>query len=166
MRTAKIVGTIGVAVFIVILLSGLSYVTNYGKEAVTVVDQEIRPAVIQEKYEWFQGEKASIDSLGANIQNQIEAAKLKRSMMPDNKSDWGRIDKAEYSQSVNDIVGVISQRNSVIRDYNSAMSQWQMSIANLGKWPEGSKYSKEDFEEFPKGYPEYSYGEELKQLRD
>lgn len=156
-----------IAAYIIVAWVGLSavlYAINYMGETANVVDQEIRPTVIQEKYEWFQNTKASIDNLESIIGGQIESAKTKRNMMPDSKSDWTRTDKETYGRSIDDIMGVIAQRNNVIRDYNSAMSQWQMKFANLGTWPQGSKYSRDDFNQFPISYPEYSYGEELQAL--
>lgn len=154
--------TIIIGVIVVIaLIIGVGTVLNYAGRTVDVVAKEIDPAVIQQKYVWFQNQKAAIDNSDANIKSQINAAKAKKSSQ--NYSEWDRFDKQSYQRSIDDIMGVIALRNGLIRDYNSAMSQWQMGFANMGSWPKGSKYQPGDFQrDFPGSYPEYSYGEELK----
>lgn len=152
--------TIIIGVIVVIaLIIGVGTVLNYVGRTADVVAKEIDPAVIQAKYVWFQNQKAAIDNSDANIRGQINAAKAKKSSQ--NYSEWDRFDKQSYQRSIDDIMGVIALRNGLIRDYNSAMSQWQMGFANMGSWPKGAKYQSEDFNAFPNSYPEYSYGEEL-----
>lgn len=142
-----------------ILLIGAITVLDYVGRTADVVTKEIDPAVIQQKYVWFQNQKAAIDNSDANIRSQINAAKAKKSIQ--NYSEWDRFDKQSYQRSIDDIMGIIALRNGLIRDYNSAMSQWQMGFANMGSWPKGAKYQSEDFNAFPNSYPEYSYGDEL-----
>lgn len=127
--------------------------------SVEVVTKEIEPSVIQEKYVWFQNQKAAIDNSNANIIGQINAAKAKKSS--EYRGNWTRTDKEMYTRSIDDIMGNIALKNGLVRDYNSAMSQWQMSFANLGSWPKGAKYQPNDFNQFPSSIPEYNYGEEL-----
>lgn len=160
MSTGRI---IVIAVLLLVGLPLVTYVMHYISASANVVANEIEPSVIQQKYEWFQNQKAAIDNADTNIRIQINAAKAKKS--DQNRSDWDRTDKEQFSRSIDDIGGVIALRNGLVRDYNSAMSQWQMSFANLGSWPKGAKYQKTDFDKFPGSYPEYNYGEELFELQ-
>lgn len=145
-------------VVMIIVLNAVGYVFHMAGETAKVVTQEIEPSVIQEKYVWFQNQKASIDNSNANIVGQINAAKAKKI---GDTANWTRTDKELYSRSIDDIMGNIALRNSLVRDYNSAMSQWQMKIANLGAWPQGATYNQNDFKKFPGSITEYNYGEEL-----
>ena len=140
----------------------MSSVGWFAGQTVQVVTKEIDPVVIQQKYVWFQNQKAAIDNADANIRIQINSAKAKKS--DQNRSDWDRTDKEQFSRSLDDISGVIALRNSLIRDYNSAMSQWQMGFANQGSWPKGAQYQPNDFRQFPGSYPEYNYGNEMSTL--
>jgi len=154
---------IGIFIALFIVLPAIFYINSYVNKGVEVVTKEIDPAVIQQKYVWFQDQKAAIDNADANIQNQIVSAKLKKS--DQNRSSWDRTDKEMYSRSIDDIVGIIALRNGLVRDYNGAMSKWNMECANKGSWPAGSKYSQEDcIQNLPNSYPEYSYGDEMKGL--
>ncbi len=153
---------IGICILLFVVLPTIFFVNNYINKSITVVTKEIDPAIIQQKYVWFQDHKGAIDNAAANIENQIVAARLKKS--DQNRSEWDRTDKQMYSRSIDDIVGIIAMRNGLVRDYNVAMSEWQMEFANLGSWPVGAKYSQTDFRNFPNSYPEYSYGEEMKGL--
>jgi hypothetical protein len=152
----------GIAALVFIVLPTVFYVMHYMSASVDVVTKEIEPSVIQQKYVYFQNLKASIDNADANIRIQINAAKAKKS--DQNRSDWDRTDKEIYSRSIDDISGVIALRNGLIRDYNGAMSQWQMGFTNLGSWPKGAEYQPNDFRQFPESYPEYNYGDEMKTL--
>lgn len=150
---------IGICILIFVVLPVFFYATGYIGKTAQVVTKEIDPVIIQTKYVWFQNQKAAIDNSGANIIGQINAAKAKKST--ESRSNWTRTDKELYSRSIDDIMGNIALRNGLVRDYNSAMSQWQMGFANLGSWPKGAKYQPNDFNQFPDSIPEYNYGEEL-----
>jgi hypothetical protein len=154
---------IGLAFLVLVVLPVTLYIAGYIGQTANVVTSEIAPAVIQQKYVWFQNQKAAIDNSDANIRGQINSALVKKS--DQNRSDWDRTDKEQFSRSVDDVMGTIALRNGLVRDYNSAMSQWQMNFANLGSWPKGAQYQPNDFRNFPDSYPEYNYGEELKELR-
>lgn len=159
MSNLKLVGVVAGCIMIIGLLMALNYAGQVG----TVVSNEIAPSIIQEKYVWFQGQKASIDKADADIKIQIASAGALK--MDGNRSGWDRTDKEQFARSLQDIAGVIAMRNGLVRDYNGAMSQWNMRIANLGSWPQGAQYSQNDFNEFPNSFPEYNYGEELGNLR-
>ena len=153
---------IGICILVFIILPVFFYATGYIGKTTQVVTKEIDPAIIQAKYVWFQTQKAAIDNSDANIRGMINSAKVKK--ISQNRSDWDRIDKEQFARSVDDVMGVIALRNGLVRDYNGAMSQWQMSFANLGTWPKGAQYQINDFRQFPDSYPEYSYGNELQEL--
>ena len=163
MNTFKIVGIVAIGLIALAILEVVSWAGHMSSDAATVVSNEIQPSAIQQKYVWFQDQKSAIDKADTDISNQIIAAKVKKTS--DNRSNWTRTDKEQFSRSIDDIVGVIANRNNLIRDYNSAMSQWQMQYFNVGKWPAGSKYTQDDFRNFPEQIPEYSYGEEMLVLR-
>jgi acetyl-CoA acetyltransferase len=128
---------IGLAFLVLVVLPVTFYVMGYIGQTADVVASEIAPSVIQQKYVWFQNQKAAIDNSDANIRGQINSALVKKS--DQNRSDWDRTDKEQFGRSVDDVMGVIALRNGLVRDYNSAMSQWQMSFANLGTWPKGDQ---------------------------
>lgn len=153
---------IGVCILLFVVLPVFFYITDYAGKTAQVVTKEIDPVIIQQKYVWFQNQKAAIDNSDANIRLQINSTLAKKSTQ--NRSYWDRTDKELFSRSVDDIDGNIALRNGLVRDYNSAMSQWQMNFANLGSWPKGAQYQPNDFRNFPNSYPEYNYGNELTEL--
>lgn len=153
---------IGICILLFVVLPTFFYITGYIGKTAQVVTKEIDPVVIQAKYVWFQNQKTAIDNSDANIRGQINSAKVKK--FSENRSEWTRTDKELFARSIDDIMGNIALRNGLVRDYNGAMSQWQMLFANLGSWPKGVQYQPDDFRNFPNSYPEYNYGDELKEL--
>ncbi len=153
---------IGICILVFIVLPVFFYATGYIGKTAQVVTKEIDPAIIQQKYVWFQNQKAAIDNSDANIRSLINSAKTKK--ISQNRTIWDRTDKEQFARSVDDVMGNIALRNGLVRDYNSAMSQWQLGFANLGDWPKGARYQPSDFNSFPSSYPEYNYGDELKEL--
>lgn len=151
---------IGVLVLLFVVLPVVGYVMGWIGGAANVVTKEIDPSVIQQKYVWFQAQKGAIDNADSTIKIQINSAKAKKSS--ENYSNWDRTDKQSYQRSIDDISGVIAMRNGLVRDYNVAMSQWNMNFANLGSWPKGAQYQPGDFRQFPDSYPEYNYGDEMR----
>lgn len=158
----KIVGAFAGVIIIIGLLNVLGFLGHEIAGTAVVVANALDPQTVQNEYVHFQQLKASIDNSGANIGTLIEAAKLKRPY--GNRSVWDRTDKQQFESSIGDIVGNIALRNTLIKEYNADMSQWNTKIANFGSWPKGAK-TREDFQnDFPGSYPEYSYGEEMKPL--
>lgn len=125
---------LGILIFFgLIALSIFSFAANWFGSAATVVQQQIDPAVLQQKYEWFKDASAQLDKKQADIQ-------VYESRLQHQKCD-AATDRVKEEQCMvweQETAGVIASYNSLAADYNSEMSKWNWRFTNVGQLPQGA----------------------------
>jgi len=79
-------------------------------------------------YEWFKQQEADIRRLVKQETNHISTLERFKEMLPGNRSDWDREDKAEYGRLSANITAQKDMVNKAMEDYNAASSMVTKNI--------------------------------------
>lgn len=126
----------GWCVLVVIVFVGADLVLSalgwFGRAA-DVVGQQIDPAVLQQKYEWFKDASAQLDRKQADI--QVYRSRLTHQRC---ESATDRVEIEQCTVWEQETTGVISSYNELAAEYNSEMSKWNWRFTNIGQLPQGA----------------------------
>jgi len=122
---------LGVGVlFLAFALSGVAYVLGWIGSTGTVLKDELGPQAAMEKYEWFVDQSAFIDKADTDIEifRQRVADVEDRYAELGEKASWPPSTLAQFNKEVStagdDLVAIVSNRNSLVRDYNAASAKF------------------------------------------
>lgn len=134
MRIAGFVALVGLA----LTASCLTIATcNYAGRVATVVQQEIDPAVLLQKYSWFKDASAALDKKVADI--SVYNSKLKSlTDIYGPAREWPRDVREQAAIWASELAGIKASYNSLAAEYNSQMSKINWAFTNLGQLPKGA----------------------------
>lgn len=119
--------------------------------AVTVVQQQIDPAVLLQKYSWFKDASAQLDARHADIavyENRFKAIGGTMGTCPQSAD---RVTREQCMVWVQEVSGIVASYNELAAEYNSQMSKWNWRFANVGQLPKGAT------EPLPREFKPYQY---------
>lgn len=143
----------GFIVFIVIpilvVLGGIGYVGGWFSEAGRVAKQELGPAAILRKYEWFKDAAAALDAKAASIQvYRKRFDNLKSAYAGAARSAWSREDREQSNLWEQELAGIKSSYNRLAAEFNAAHAKIHWAFADLGNVPQGGKVLPREFREY------------------
>jgi hypothetical protein len=116
------------------------------------VEQQLDPALLLKKYEWFKDVLAQCDKKMADIQvYKNRLASMEKSYEGVPRKDWDRTDKEQFNLWEQEVAGVVASYNSLAADYNAAMAKINYSFTNIGQLPKGAS------DPLPREVREYQY---------
>jgi hypothetical protein len=146
----------GWMVLIVIGISVLFFVATvlgwFGRAA-DVVQQQIDPAVLLQKYSWFKDAAAQLDARHADIdvyQNRFKAIGGTLGTCPQGAD---RVTREQCLVWVQEVSGIIASYNDLAAEYNAQMAKWNYRFTNIGDMPKGADTA------LPREYRAYNYGQ-------
>ena len=111
----------------------------FGKAA-QVAEQQVDPALLLKRYEWFKNVAAECDKKMADIQvYKTRLKNMERDYEGTPRKDWDRTDKEQFNLWEQEVAGVISSYNSLAAEYNAAMSKINYKFTNIGSLPKGAE---------------------------
>lgn len=124
MKTFRTIVVISV-LFIAFVFVG--NIVGWFGEAADVAHKESNPQAMLDKYEWFIGQASGIEKMDQDIRLfQNRAASVDSNYYAGygtDRSKWPPHIQAEHNrekqQARDDLIAVVSQRNNLVRDYNS-----------------------------------------------
>jgi len=117
----------------------ISFGCNYASKAVAVVSNEIDPAVLQKKYEWFKDASAGLDAKNATIKAlKKREVNMEADYAGVKRGKWAREDREQWNLWQEEVSGTIGSFNLLCADYNSEMAKWNWRFTNIGQLPAGA----------------------------
>jgi hypothetical protein len=122
-------------IFFSIVSKGCSYL---GKVS-AVAEQQVDPALLLKRYEWFKNVAAQCDKKLADIEvYKSRLVMIKRDYEGVPRIDWDRPDKEQFNIWEQEVAGVVASYNSLAAEYNAAMSKLNYKYTNIGDLPKGA----------------------------
>ena len=131
---------IGLVTLLAAVIGGISYGFGWIGEAAAVAKQELGPAALLRKYEWFKDASAQLDKKRADIdiyKVRVEATEAAYKDIP--RHQWRRIDVEQYGQWLTEVAGVKASYNALAAEYNAQMAKMNWAFANIGQLPDGAQ---------------------------
>jgi len=141
MSKEKIIATVILLLFAVMIASGLRECTRYVKSAKETAYKEFNAETLLKKYEYFKDVSAQLDRKTADIyvfKLKIEDLKLEYANVP--RENWARDDREALNVWKSELDGLKSSYNQLAAEYNSAMSKFNYSFCNVGELPKGAEH--------------------------
>ena len=115
----------------VAIVSVAGYIFGWFGESARVAKEEFGPKAALEKYEWFVDYASKIKKMEADIslfENRIINLKSEYGFYGENPAKWPLDVRTQYNHSLqlaqDDLVAIISQRNSLVMEYNAASDKF------------------------------------------
>jgi hypothetical protein len=124
-------------------------------EAARVVDEEVGPAALRDKYEWFKRASAALDKKQADM--DVYASRItgmEEDYADTPRSGWAREDREQFNIWRSELAGVKASYNTLAASYNAEMAMFYTRFLNAGMLPQGAKDAP------PREYRMYDYGTE------
>jgi len=107
--------------------------------AVDVVANEVDPAYLLKKYEWFKDAAAQLDKKKADIGvYQSRLTEMEKSYEGVPRKDWDRVDKQQMMMWRSEVAGVTASYNGLAAEYNAQMAKINWRFCNVGQLPQGA----------------------------
>jgi hypothetical protein len=121
--------------FFSIVSKGCSYL----RKVSAVAEQQVDPALLLKRYEWFKNVAAQCDKKLADIEvYKSRLVMIKRDYEGVARIDWDRPDKEQFNVWEQEVAGVVASYNSLAAEYNAAMSKLNYKYTNIGDLPKGA----------------------------
>lgn len=130
----KLFGYITLGLVALVLFGIIGKACWFAQRTVKVIQQEVDPVVLQQKYEWFKNTLAELDKKKADIQIYESKIKSFKSMV----GKFDRTDKENLMVWEQEKLGVKASYNSLAAEYNAQMAKWNWRFTNHGELPKGS----------------------------
>jgi len=138
---------IGIVVLVLIAIA-LGVVGNalgwWVSDAVDVAKQEFNPAEALKKYEWFVGQANMIKKADTDIaifeQRLVGIESQYVSTYGADKTKWSQSVQVQYNHEVStartDLIAIVSNRNSIVKDYNTQSEKFNWApFRNYADFP-------------------------------
>jgi hypothetical protein len=139
MKTFKIISLVIAFIVGFFFLGIVQRGCSWAGKAADVAAQQVDPALLLKRYEWFKEVAAECDKKLADI--KVYESRLE-SMAADyegsSRKDWDRTDKEQFNLWQVEIAGVKASYNSLAAEYNAAMSKINYRFTNVGQLPKGA----------------------------
>ena len=146
MSKFEAVGKVGVGCFaigcigvILIALPIVGCAAGWFGEANRVAREQVGPAALLKKYEWFKDQAAALDKSQADIgiyEARVKA--IESAYVGKDRKDWPRDERESHRQAQAELVGMKANYNRLASEYNAAMAKENYRFANAGELPEGA----------------------------
>lgn len=137
MRRALIIVSVGC-----LFVTGCSVVgfgCGFYRNAVSVAKQELYPAALLQKYQWFKDAAAALDKKQADI--SVYDARLRSISetygIPSKTNMWPRDVREQAAIWSSELAGIKASYNSLAAEYNAQMSKINWRFTNVGDMPDG-----------------------------
>lgn len=137
--------------FVSIVLSLVSWALGWFGRAADVVNQEIDPAALQHKYEWFKDAAATLDARNADIRVYDSRFRSIGGTVGNCPQSTDRVSREECMVWVQEVSGIVASYNALASEYNSEMSKWNWRFTNIGQLPNGAD------QPLPREFKPYQY---------
>lgn len=128
---------------------GCSFVPGWADRAMTVVADQVDPAAMLKKYEWFKDAAAQCDKKRADISvYQARISSLQQTYAGIPRTQWARADMEQYNVWLGEVAGVIASYNLLAAEYNAAMAKINYAFCNVGSVPAGGAPLPREFREY------------------
>jgi hypothetical protein len=133
-------GSTGLVVLLVVgfvaLFGVVGYVMGWFGEAASVTQEQFGPRAALKKYEWFVDQANRIKKMdadvalfqerAANVDTAYAAYGAKETWAPDVRMQY----QSERKQAQDDLTAIVSQRNTLVNEYNAASEKFNWSPFN------------------------------------
>jgi hypothetical protein len=119
--------------------------------AAQVVSNEVDPANLQRKYEWFKDTSAQLDKKKADIAVYERRFKTVGGATGTCPQTLNRTASEQCFVWVQEVSGIIASYNGLAAEYNSEMAKWNWRFTNVGMLPQGAS------ESLPREFKPYEY---------
>ena len=113
----------------IVVIGSISYVLGWFGSAATVAKKEFGPQVALKKYEWFINASNQLNKQSIDI--ELYQAKIDRTCT----SDIDRLAREQCMVWEQELIGVKSNYNSVVAEYNSQSEKFNWSLFNTKNLP-------------------------------
>jgi hypothetical protein len=147
----KVFGWIFMIILAFVLLWIVGAALGWFGRAADVVQQEVDPAVLLQRYQWFKDAAAQLDAQHANIsvyENRFKSIGGSVGTCPPNLN---RTAQEQCFVWVQEVSGIIASYNDLAAQYNSQMSKINWRFTNVGQLPKGAS------EPLPREFRQYQY---------
>jgi hypothetical protein len=138
----KVIKYIVIAILALVFMGGCSILMkgcSWLGKASDVAAQQVDPALMLKRYEWFKDVAAQCDKKSADIQvYKSRLASMEKSYADTPRKDWDRTDKEQFNLWEQEVAGVIASYNGLAAEYNAAMSKINYAFTNVGTLPKGA----------------------------
>lgn len=132
------------------VIGGIGYAFSWCGETASVVQQEVGPKAILQKYMLLKEMHAQLDKKLADIKvYQGRLKSMEESYNGQSRSKWAREDREQYNVWSSEVAGVKASYNELAAQYNAKMAEVNWSFANVGQLPQGAT------EVLPRSYAPY-----------
>jgi hypothetical protein len=131
-----------------LFLHGCSAAVNTAHKAIDVVADQLDPATLLKKYEWFKDASAQCDKKLADIQ-VYENRFTQTKQMYGEPTKWPRDVREQVMLWQSEVSGITASYNSLAADYNAQMAKINYRFCNVGNLPQGAT------EPLPREYKPY-----------
>ena len=139
MKFVKYTSITLLAIMFLTVFSVLSKGCSWLGKASDVAAQQLDPALLLKRYEWFKDVSAECDRKMADIQvYESRLQNMREEYEGSSRKDWDRVDKEQFNLWQQEVAGVIASYNSLAAEYNAAMSKINYSFTNAGQLPKGA----------------------------
>lgn len=108
-------------------------------KASDVATQQVDPALLLKRYEWFKEASAQADKRRANIEVfKARLTSMEKSYEGTARKDWDRTDKEQFNLWQQEIAGTVASYNEIAAEYNAAMAKFNYRFTNVGDLPRGA----------------------------
>jgi hypothetical protein len=124
---------------LIAVLGLLSLALGWFGEGCRVTKDEYGPKAALKKYEWFKDQASRIDKMDADIALYRARAERVETQYIDtygsDRKSWPPVTQLQYresfSQALDDLAAIVSQRNNLVREYNAQSETFNWSGYNL-----------------------------------
>ena len=108
--------------------------------AAAVVEQQLDPAELLRKYEWFKEAAAALDKKQADVK-VYDARRLAMAKGYEGvpRQDWPRDDREQYNLWESEVAGIKASYNALAAEYNASMAKVNWRFCNVGQLPRGAE---------------------------
>lgn len=140
---------VAVVIPIVFIFAAISYVGGWFAETGRVAQEQLGPAALLKKYEWFKDAAAALDAKLASIKvYEGRFTRLKQEYAGKPRSEWPREDREQANLWESEVAGIRASYNLLCAQYNSAMSKVNYQFCNVGGVPAGGKVLQREYREY------------------
>lgn len=140
---------VGIAV-ISALVGAIGYGFSWCGETASVVQKEIGPNALLQKYMLLKEMHAQLEKKQADIKvYQTRVKGMEDSYKGEPRSRWAREDREQYNLWMTEVAGVKASYNDLAAQYNAKMAEVNWRFTNVGDLPQGAT------EPLPRNYAPY-----------
>lgn len=120
-----------------ILLTCIVWTFSTCNSASVVMEQELSPKAINEKYNSFKETASQIQAQQENLKVLSDRNREFKEALGEDRKTQLRTDKEIFAQYQSELSGAVANYNRLVANYNAEMLKWHTKFANFGDLPVG-----------------------------